>query len=133
MWSDFLFDPGTSRRRTDSVVDGPVGDGELSSFTLYAGEQVDLRLSPFPVVAENLQQPWRQRHVAILSAFTLTDMDHHSLTVDVFNLQAGKLGSPHARGIQRREHHAMIGVAGRLDEFGDFVLAQDCGQTKGQL
>jgi hypothetical protein len=34
MWGDYLFDPSTPRRRSNSVVDGPVGDGELSSFTL---------------------------------------------------------------------------------------------------
>ena len=48
-------------------------------------------------------------------------------------LQPGKLGAPHARGIQRRKNHAVVGVTGRLDEFGDFVLAQDCGQPIGQL
>src|SRR5687767_9194184 len=105
MWGDFLFDPSTLRRRSNSVVDGPVSDGKFSPFTLYAGKQPDLRLSPFPVVAENLQQPRRQRHVPVLSSFTLADTNHHSLTVDVFNLQPGKLGSPHARGIQRRENH----------------------------
>jgi hypothetical protein len=79
MWGDFLFDPSTPRRGSNSVVDGSVADGEFSSLTLLTGEQIDLRLSPFPVVAEDLQQPWRQRHVAVLSAFPLPDMNHHSL------------------------------------------------------
>ena len=73
--------------------DGLVGAGAVDR----PGEHVGLRLHPAPVLTQRLKHLWAQRHVAVLAAFALPDVDQHAGAVDILDLEAAQFSPPHAR------------------------------------
>ena len=98
-----------------------------------AGKQVRLRLHPAPVLAQGLQQLRAQRHIAVLAAFALADVDEHAVAVDILDLQLAQLGSAHTGRVQRHQHGAMKQIAGRVDQPDRFFLRQNDRQAPRRL
>src|SRR5215510_16281928 len=51
-------------------------DRWLRPIAVKTREQIDLGFSPSPIGAQQLQQSWRQRHITILVALALANVDH---------------------------------------------------------
>src|SRR6266851_9516182 len=61
----------------------------------YLGSEEPERGSvAFPVDPEQLEQPAREHHLAILTTLALTDADDLSLAVDICHSEVGELGNP---------------------------------------
>jgi hypothetical protein len=52
-----------------------------------------------PIAAQQPQSGLRQRNVAILSALTAVDMDHHALTIDIGDFEIKSFVKPQAAGV----------------------------------
>src|SRR5262245_25153293 len=63
-------------------------DRLLRSIAVKTREQIDLGFSPSPIGAQHLEQSWGQRHVAILVALALPNVDHHALAIHVGHFQS---------------------------------------------
>ena len=50
--------------------------------------------------------------------------NHHSLAVDVANLQQGNFCTPHAGAVDRHQQRALHEIAGRIDELSDLIQTQ---------
>src|SRR5919199_4314186 len=73
--------PGPFRRMAAGKPNNLVRDRLIGSPTL-AGKQIRLGFLPAPVLAQGVEQSWAERHITVLTALALPDMDHHALAVD---------------------------------------------------
>ena len=77
------------------------------------------------VVAPGFQQRGTEHDIAILATFSPADVDHHSVAVDIGDLQLAKLGAPRPRATERHQYNAVKRSLGRVNEAGHFFGAQD--------
>ena len=61
----------------------------------------------------------------ILAAFSLHDTNHHSLAIDVQNLEAGHLGDPQTGRVSCHQDHAVLLGTNFGEEPADFLHAED--------
>jgi hypothetical protein len=100
---------------------GSVGD--------IAGKKPVARVSIVPLCPQDLEQPWRQHHVVILSIFSLVHADDHSPAVDIDDLQVCDLGNTQARGVRGHQDGALPETDDRLEEGRDFLQAENDRQS----
>ena len=79
------------------------------------------------MVAQGFQQDGTEHDVPILTALAALDVDDHSLAVDVADLQASHFGAACSGSIESHQQNAVEGVARRVNQLGDFFLAQHRG------
>ncbi len=94
-----------------------------------AGEEPSLGLQSAPVVAQSFQQDGTEHDVPILTALATLDVDDHPLAIDIANLQAGHFVAARSGSIESHQQDSIEGVAGRVNQPGDFFLAQYRGQV----
>jgi hypothetical protein len=80
-------------------------------------------LQPAPVVAQGFQQRGTEHGISVLTTFPAADVDDHAAAVDIGNLQAGQLGTPYPRAIERHQYNAMKPSLGGVNEVGNFFWA----------
>ena len=64
---------------------------------------------------------------AIFPPLAPLDVNDHSLTVDVADLQASQFGAPHPGGVERHEHDAVKGSPGGVDQASDLFWTENRG------
>jgi len=84
-----------------------------------------------PVVAQDLQQPWREHDVAVLAALALLDADDHALAVDVGRAQADGFGDAQAGGVAAGQDGVVSGAGDTAEEVHGFPGAGYDGQLAG--
>ncbi len=99
--------------------------------TACGGEQEDRVAMRLPENAEGSQRRSGQRHVAILGPFAAMNVDHHSLTVEITNLQIDRFSDSQSEGVGRPDEglHSP-GLAG-VDDLEDLGLGDHFGQGLG--
>src|ERR1039458_8130674 len=68
--------------------------------------------------------------ITIFPPLAPLDVDDHSLTVDIADLQASQLGAPHPGSVERHEHDAMKRGPGGVDQASDLFLTENRGQAE---
>ena len=91
------------------------------------------RLGPFhsPPVTQNLQEPGRKHHVAILLALALLDANHHPRAVDVAGGEANRLGDAQAGCVARGEDGAVLGAADAVEKLQHLFRLKTTGSVCG--
>ena len=69
-----------------------------------------------PMLPQNRKRRMRKRNVAILGAFALVDVDHHTTAVDIRDFEVPRFLQPETTGVNRGEEGA---VATRRDSGED--------------
>jgi len=90
-------------------------------------EEPGLWLFPAPVLAECVQQRGAQRHIAIFTAFALTDVYDPTLAIDVLHPKPEQLAATHAGRVKRHEDGACLEIAGGVDERATSSGLNTCG------
>src|ERR1700730_8107686 len=72
-----------------------------------------------------VEQLGAEQHISISAAFSSLDVNHHALAVDIADFQAREFGTSESGGVKRHKQSAMQGRPSRIDELGDFLLAED--------
>src|SRR5471032_3078431 len=87
--------PGTTGSLMTGMPDAVGGDGMLAGVPAPARKQPDGRLATktAPVQAQSVQQLGAEHDIAILASLTAADMNHHSLAVDIADLQPRDFGA----------------------------------------
>ena len=98
-------------------------DGRLAGVPAIAGEQPHFgSASQAAPVMPQLFQEFRAEHdVSILAAFSALDMHHHTLFIDVADLQAREFCTAKSSGVKRHQDHAIE----RKQTRSDAPLAPD--------
>jgi hypothetical protein len=118
-----LFDTRVLCRIVADMPDRFVGQ-VVAIRSWLTGKEPRFRLLPAPVFAERFEEPGTERHITVLAAFALANMDDHAVTVDILDAQANQFAAPHPGGIQSHEHSACLQSARCLDQASHFVRAQ---------
>ena len=87
-----------------SFVDMPGPVAAKRACEQFIGEQPGLGTLATPVLAQLLQQPRRERDVAVLVALALVDAQQHPLGIDVAHAHPSDLARPQPRGVGRHQH-----------------------------
>src|ERR1700690_3607730 len=106
------------RSGSDGTMGGVPGPARKQPFRGFA-------LQATPVVAQGFEQPGTEHDISVLTPLPAADVDHHPSAVDIGNLQASQLSAPCSRAVESHQYHAMKPSLGRVDEAGNFFLAQD--------
>lgn len=78
-----------------------------------------------PVETKELQDASRQRDIAIVVAFAVSDVKEHAVTVDVANLQVETFAEPEATGVEGGEEDSMAGKLDVIEQESDFLGGKD--------
>ena len=125
-----VCETGAPSRGPAHVPDRLVGDRLVhSTMAAAAREQVDLRPSGAPVLAQGIEQPVAEHDVAVLTSFSALDMDNHALTVDIADLQRRRFRPAGSGGIERHQHGALKGCSGGINKTRHFLRAKDFRQV----
>src|SRR5271166_6486446 len=118
---DRLGDAGPAPRLFTGVLHGESRDRLIGD---VAGKQEILRVDGTPIRPENLQQPRREHHAAILPPLALLHADDHPLAVDRRWRQADRFGDTQAGRVADGQDGAMLPAIDGVEEPGDLVLAE---------
>jgi len=125
-----LGDAGAELRHRVELL----GDGDVDrTRALAIGEEPDVRGPNAPVRAPVLEQALGERHVTVLAALALADVDGHAVGVEVGDLEGDDLADAEAAGVGGRQQEPMPGVGAGAQQAPDFLPAQDVGQLLGLL
>ena len=125
-----LLDARIARGFFTGVPDSLVRHGSVRAAVAFtAGEEVDARLLPAPILAQRLQQCRAEWDVATAATLATFHADHHAPAVDVAHLQQRYFHPPHARAIKRHQQGALHEVAGGIDKPGDLVQTEHRRQS----
>ena len=98
----------------------------------WCGEQPALRPAIAPVLAQQLQQPGRERDVAVLVALALVDAQTHAGGVDIGELQSTEFAGTQPRGVGGHPVPLRIRTDDESDrEYGKVVGRLDRGPDQG--
>src|SRR5271166_1831894 len=92
---------------------------------VLAGKEPDLRPRRLPPVAQQLEQPRGEHHVAIPLPLALLDPKRHALAVDIGHLEVRDLGDAQARSIGDAERGLVLEAWRGFEETRHLLLAQD--------
>ena len=93
-----------------------------------AWKQPLLRTGHFPVVAQYVQQPWREHHVTIFPTFARLYTNDHALTVNRGGLQPDRLGHTQPCRVANCQDHPLLQDFHRIQKSGDLLGAQHFGK-----
>src|SRR3569833_2086084 len=95
-----LLDPRIARSFFTGVPDCPVRHGSVRAAVAFtAGEEVDARLLPAPILAQRLEQSRAEWDVATAAALAAFNADQHASAVDIAHLQQRYFHPPHAGAV----------------------------------
>jgi hypothetical protein len=87
-------------------------------------------MSVVPVPPQDLEQPRRQHHIAILTIFTLIHANHHALAINIGDLQVHDFRHAQPGRVGGHQDRALLEAGDRLEEGGDLRQAQDGRQSE---
>jgi len=93
------------------------------------GKKPGLWFLPPPVLAQCFQQLRAQRHVAVLAALALADVNDHALAVDILHAQPHQFASSNPSGIEQHEDGARLEIAGGINQPSYFLGTEDLRNT----
>jgi hypothetical protein len=108
-----LFDAAGLQRKAEGALERGAGHrlgggaGALPAEPFGGKEQGGMTMC-FPQLAQTQECALGQRHVTILIAFALADVEEHAFRIDVAHLQLETLSQTQAAGIEGEEGDAMI-------------------------
>src|SRR5215472_4643684 len=73
------------------------------------GKEPRLGLFPAPVVTQRCEQFGAQWHIAILTTFAFSDMNHHAFAVDILDAKPDQFAPPDTSRVQQHEHDTCLG------------------------
>jgi hypothetical protein len=80
-------------------------------------------------IAEGLQQHRAERDIPVSAAFSLPDVNHHPLAVDIPDLESGDFCSAHACRVERHQQGAMEEGSRSINHLRDFIFTEDDRQA----
>src|SRR5262249_6455715 len=86
-----------------------------SSATGACGEQIESRFAPAPVLAQDLQQGWTQRQVAIFATLARNHPEDHPLTIDIGDFKVSEFAASHAGAVERHQQRPSKQVSCGID------------------
>ena len=98
-----------------------------------SGEQPVLGSVTAPVLAQMLQQPGRERDVAVLAALALVDTQAHPSGIDIGDLQPTEFAGTKPCGVGGHQHGAVLEVGGDGEQAHQLVVIEDLWQRGGDL
>jgi hypothetical protein len=84
-----------------------------------------------PISPPVLEQPLRERDVAVPAALTLADVDGHAVGIEISDLEGDDLTNAEAAGVGGSQQEAMPRMRAGAQQAPDFFPAQDIGQLLG--
>jgi hypothetical protein len=93
-----------------------------------AGKPPLLRPGGAPVVSQDVQQPGREHHVAVLPPFALRHADDHAVAVDGSRRQADGFGNPQAGRVAHGQDDAVLQRRDAVEEAENLVAVQYDGK-----
>ena len=82
-----------------------------------------------PVLAQQQQRTFRQRHVAVLAALAVPHVEHHPVTVNVLHVQVDAFLEAQTAGVDRAQADAVARETQATQDALDFVHAEHDGQA----
>src|SRR6478672_3833899 len=82
-----------------------------------------------PVVAQSIEQPGAEHHIAIPVALATVDVNDHAPAVDILDLQMRRFRPPCTCAIEGHQHRAVKGAVGSIDQAGDLFRTEDVWQS----
>lgn len=130
-----FWESGATSSSLAGMVDRFGSDGPITGVSMPARKQPHTALSSqaAPVLAQFFEQLGAEQHISVSAAFATSNVNHHALAVDIADSQAREFGTPESGGVERHEQSAMQGWSGRIDEPGDFFLAENRWQVNNLL
>src|SRR5919199_5912073 len=83
-------------------------------------EEPDRMAVRAPMVAQQGQELWGERHIAVFAPLAVLDMDQHARTVDLGDPQEDRLVEPQASSIDRGQADAVVWAAQAAQETPHF-------------
>src|SRR5579864_3284951 len=132
---DVMAQTGTRGRFPAGQPNDFGSDGVVGGVPAIAGEQPHLRFSSqtAPMLPECLQQLGAEHEVAVLATLSALYVNHHSLAVNVANLQMREFGPAHSGRIERHQDRAIERSRCGVDEPRDLLRAEYLGQPDDSL
>ena len=81
-----------------------------------------------PLLAQQSQRALRQRHVAVLVALAVPDMEHPPLAVNISDLQTDTFQQAQAARVNGRQAHAIVGATQAHENLAHLSDAEYSGQ-----
>ncbi len=130
----FLESGATSSSLT-GVVDRLGSDGPITGVSMPARKQPHTALSSqaAPVLAQFLEQLGAEQHISVPATFATLNVNHHALAVNIADFQAREFSTSESSGVERHQQGAMQRRPGRIDEPGNFFLAENRWQMNDLL
>src|SRR5260370_4697780 len=130
MWRDGFLDTAALARVPASQRYCGAGDGMPGD---VARKEPLPGVSVVPVQSQDLEQPWREHYVAILTILALVHTDHHALAVELGGLQVYDFRHAQPGGVRAHQDRALLETGDRLEEGSDLLQAQDDRESEGLL
>ena len=105
--------------------------GGVLSVASVGGEQPDRVAMREPESSQHLQRCRWQEQVAIFGSFAAMNVNHHSLAVDVTDLQADRLADPQAERIGRPNERLHANLPAGVDDLLDLRSRDHLGERAG--
>jgi len=116
------------------VPDGFIRDRSiLVGLADAAGEKIDARLLPPPILAQRFQQSRAEWQISTVAALAALDANHHAPAVDIAHLEHRHFCPPHARAVKRHQQSTLQEVAGGIDKPGNLLQTQHRRQPARRL
>src|ERR1700676_1918735 len=125
MRCDRLGNMATLMRLLARLLYGESADVAADSITR---EEPTFGLVHSPPGAQDFEELWGEHDIAIFLPLTLLDTHHHSLTIDIGNLQADRLRDAKSGGVAGRQDRAMLDAPHTGQKLQNFFLSQDYRQ-----
>ena len=93
------------------------------------GKSQTFGLSRLQCSRKAAKQDGAEHHIAVFPALAAADMDDHARAVDIADLQSCHLGATRPGGVESHQQNLIEGVAGRVNQPGDFFLTEHQGQA----
>jgi len=104
------------------------GGGGMLSTVAFGGKEQRAMAVGFPLLAQQVQRAFRQRHVAVLVALALTDVQEHAFGINVADLQPEAFTQTQAAGVDGREADAVVQQGDTRQHAAHLGRGEDDGQ-----
>ena len=117
-------------RGVEGLLDAALGHRlsrlrQVDVVTTFGGKEQHGIAMCLPVVAQQLQRAFGQRHVTIFRAFAVADVNHQAGAVDVGDLQISAFLQPQAAGVDGLETNLVARQSEARENLAHLFLAED--------
>ena len=97
---------------------------EAASCRMGSREEQTWVFVSLPVETKELQNASRQRGIAIVVTFAVSDVKEHAVTVDVADLEVETFAEPQAAGVEGGEEDSMARKLDVIEQESDFLSGE---------